>query len=151
MTKLTLGTVALTTLAIVTAPQAHAEVGPQAALSAIESSGGHYVWSAASLAAADCSGLVSVAQDIATGQPIHRLGDTHTLMAGRWPGVLPGAGPDDEFIIASSPSHMMAQIDGVRIESRTKGQPFLVGDQAADPWGPQFTVHVHVDPALLVN
>ena len=151
MTKLPLGIIALTILAITTATPAHAEVGPQAALTAIESSGGRYVWAAASLAAADCSGLVSVAQSIAEGQPPHRLGDTHTLMAGRWPGVLPGASPGDEFIIASSSSHMMAQIDGVRIEARTKGEPFLVGDQAADPWGPQFSVRVHVDPALLVE
>ena len=150
MTKLPLGIIALTTLAITTAPQAHAEVGPQAALAAIEASGGHYVWSAASLAAADCSGLVSIALSISEGQPPHRIGDTRSLLAGRWPGMIRGASPGDAFIVGVNPSHMVAQVNGVNIEARTSGQPFLVGEAARSPWSPEFTVW-HADPAILAG
>lgn len=113
----------------------------------IASSGGHYQWAAASLGAADCSGLVSVAQTLAMGQPVHRLGDTHTLLSGHWPDAIPGAAPDDLFVIGVSPAHMTARVDGVNIESR--GGTFRVGDDAASPWDGQFTRQFHVDPAVL--
>lgn len=131
------------------APAAALPDGVPAALSEIESSGGRYVWAAASLSAADCSGLVSVAQSIAMGQAPHRLGDTHTLLAGRWPGAIPGATPDDAFVIGVSPSHMVARLNGVGIESRTRGMPYLIGDQAASPWDRQFTRVYHIDPSLI--
>jgi hypothetical protein len=133
------------------AAPANAVPGIETALSVITAAHGHYVWAAASPAAADCSGLVSVAQSIAMGQPPHRLGDTHSLLAGHWPGAIPGASPDDAFVIGVSPSHMVARIDGVGIEARTKGQPYLIGDQAASPWDQQFTRQYHIDPALLIG
>lgn len=51
---------------------------------------GHYRFGAASLSAADCSGLVSVAQSLAMGKPLRRWGDTRSLLAGRWPHTIPG-------------------------------------------------------------
>jgi len=120
-------------------------------LDAIRHSGGRYVWAGASLSAADCSGLVSVAQSLAMGQKPHRLGDTHSLLAGQWPGAIPGAKPGDRFIIGVSPTHMVAMVDGVRLESRSRGMPYLIGDQAASPWDKQFTAVYHIDPRLLTN
>jgi cell wall-associated NlpC family hydrolase len=119
-------------------------------VAAIQGSGGRYVWAGASLAGADCSGLVSVAQSLATGQPPHRLGDTSTLLAGRWPNAVAGAEPNDRFIIAANGSHMVAQIDGVGIESTTRGQPYRVGSAASSVWDRRYTARYHVDPAVLV-
>jgi cell wall-associated NlpC family hydrolase len=120
-------------------------------LDTIRHSGGIYVWAGASLSAADCSGLVSVAQSLAMGQKPHRIGDTHSLLAGQWPGAIPGAKPGDRFIIGVSPTHMVAMVDGVRLESRSRGMPYLIGDQAASPWDKQFTAVYHIDPRLLTN
>ncbi|BBY78917.1 hypothetical protein H7I53_18105 [Mycolicibacterium pulveris] len=113
----------------------------------IRDSGGHYQRGAASLTAADCSGLVSVAQSLAMGGKPKRLGNTHSLLAGQWPHAIPGATPDDVFIIGASRSHMSAQIDGVRVEATCCGRPFKVGPGARDP----FTYpHVfHVNPEVL--
>ncbi len=117
-------------------------------LDAIRNSGGVYVWAGASLRAADCSGLVSVAQSIAMGQKPHRLGDTHSLLAGKWPGAIRGASPDDRFIIGVNQGHMVAQIDGINIESRSRGKPYLVGPAARSPFSPEFTLY-HIDERLL--
>lgn len=113
----------------------------------IRDSGGHYQRGAATLTAADCSGLVSVAQSLAMGGKPKRLGNTHSLLAGHWPHVVRGANPGDRFIIGASRSHMSAQIDGVRVEATCCGRPFKVGPSARDP----FTYpHVfHVDEAVL--
>jgi hypothetical protein len=129
------------------APLSRAMTLPQV-ISAIRDSGGHYRWASATLAAADCSGLVSVAQTLAMGQQPHRLGDTHTLFAGQWPDVIDGASPDDAFIIAANPSHMMASIQGIGIEATTSGRPYLVG--ASSVWDPRFTKRVHVDEKMLI-
>lgn len=118
-------------------------------ISTIRDANGRYVWAAASLTGADCSGLVSVAQSLATGQAPHRLGDTHTLLAGRWPDAIAGAAPDDLFIIAANSSHMVAQVDGVGIEATTRGQPFKIGPQARSVWSPEFR-RWHVNPAVLL-
>lgn len=117
-------------------------------VSTIRDSGGRYRWASASLLAADCSGLVSVAQSLAMGQLPHRLGDTSTIYAGKWPDVIPGAAPDDEFIIAASRSHMVAQVDGVGIEATTSGQPYKVGPDAHSVWDPAMR-RWHVNPAVL--
>ena len=117
-------------------------------VSTIANSHGHYAWAQASLQAADCSGLVSVAQTLAMGEQPHRLGDTRTLLAGQWPGAIRGATPDDSFVIGSSPTHMVARINGVNVESR--GGPYRIGDDAASPWDRQFTEQYHIDPGLLV-
>lgn len=116
-------------------------------VSTIRDAGGHYQRGAASLTAADCSGLVSVAQSLAMGGKPKRLGNTHSLLAGQWPHVVRGANPGDRFIIGASRSHMSAQIDGTRIEATCCGRPFKVGPAARDP----FTYpHVfHVDEAVL--
>jgi hypothetical protein len=116
----------------------------------IQNSGGRYVYGGASLAGADCSGLVSVAQSLATGQEPRRLGNTHTLLAGGWPGVRPGATPGDRFVIGVNAGHMVAQVDGVNIESTTAGSPYKVGAGADSPWSGRYQLY-HVDPALLVS
>lgn len=129
------------------APPARA-MSLQEVVSTIRDSGGYYARAGASLKGADCSGLVSVAQTLAMGLPIHRLGSTRTVLAGQWPNAIPGAAPDDVFIIAANVSHMVAQINGVGIESSTYGQPFKVGPEAASVWEPRFQ-RWHVDPAVL--
>src|SRR4051812_13492179 len=98
-------------------------------VSTIQDSNGHYAKASASLRAADCSGLVSVAQSLAMGEPIRRLGSTSTILAGRWPGVTPGASSDDVFVIGANSSHMVARILGVNIEASTSGRSFLIGVQ----------------------
>lgn len=119
-------------------------------ITAIQDAGGHYVRGAASLTAADCSGLVSVAQSLATGQAPHRLGNTTSLLNGQWPNAIRGASPEDVFIIAANRGHMVAQINGVGLEATTSGRPFLVGAPASSVWAPQFPARFHVDPAVLV-
>lgn len=131
-----------------TSASANASVGTQRALDVIESSGGHYVRASASLQAADCSGLVSVAQTLAMGQPPHRLGNTNSLLAGQWPHAILGATPDDEFVIGVNPGHMLARIQGVNIESRSSGEPFRIGADAASPFDPQFRRY-HIDPLVI--
>lgn len=135
--------------AIVLAQRAEAEPLSQV-VSIIQNAGGHYVRGAASLTAADCSGLVSVAQSLAMGVPIHRFGDTISLLNGQWANTIRGASPDDAFIIAANRGHMVAAINGVGIEATTSGQPFKVGGQAASVWSGQFSARFHVDQTVLV-
>lgn len=116
----------------------------------IQNSGGRYVPAGASLGGADCSGLVSVAQSLAMGQNPRRLGNTTSLLAGRWPGAIPGASQNDQFVIGVNANHMVARVNGVNIESTTTGQPYRVGAAAASPWSGQFRLY-HIDPSLLVN
>jgi hypothetical protein len=131
-----------------TGASAHATPGTQRALDAITTSGGHYVRASATIGAADCSGLVSVAQSLAMGQPPHRLGNTTSLLAGQWPNAIPGATPDDTFIIGVNPGHMVARVQGVDIESRSSGEPFRIGADAASPFDPQFRQY-HIDPLVI--
>lgn len=134
--------------ATLVAPPAHAEP-LQDVINQIRDSGGRYVHAGASLKGADCSGLVSVAQSLAMGWPIKRLGDTRSLLAGRWPHVIAGATPEDRFIIGVNSAHMVARIDGTGIEASTSGQPYKVGPSAASPFEPRFRLF-HVDPAVLI-
>jgi hypothetical protein len=115
----------------------------------IANSGGRYVWAAATLQAADCSGLVSVAQSLAMGEEPHRIGDTHTMLAGQWRGAIRGASPSDVFVVGVNGGHMTASINGVGIEASTPGAPYRIGSSASSPWGPQYQ-QFHIDPGLLV-
>lgn len=117
-------------------------------VAAIADSGGRYQPGAASLSAADCSGLVSVAQTLATGQPVRRLGNTHTMLAGQWPDAIPGASRDDRFVVGVNPGHMVARVNGVRIEATCCGAPFKIGPEAASPFAPQFQQY-RIDEAVL--
>ena len=123
--------------------------GPERALAAVRESGGHYQRGAASLPASDCSGLVSVAQSIAMGRVVQRLGNTDSLLAGRWPGAVRGATPADVFVVGVNKAHMVAAIDGVNIEATCCGQPYRVGPSAKSPFAPEF-VQYHIDPTLMV-
>lgn len=114
----------------------------------LRSAGGHYRSASASLTAADCSGLVSVAQSLAMGQAPRRLGSTSTILAGRWPHAIRGAAPGDPFIIGVNSGHMVAQVGGVSIEATTSGRPFLIGPPATSVWAPQFTQY-RIDPKVL--
>lgn len=134
---------------ITVATPADATTAVERALDAIKGSRGRYVPGAASLVGSDCSGLVSVAQSIAMGTPVRRLGNTDSLLAGRWPGAVPGASESDVFIIAANRQHMVASINGVGIEARQSGEPYRIGPEAASVWAPQFT-RFHVDPTLMV-
>lgn len=127
----------------------HAEAMPlPEVVATIADSGGHYQPGGASLHAADCSGLVSVAQTLAMGESPRRLGNTHTLLAGGWPHAIPGATRDDAFVIGVNETHMVARVNGVRIEATCCGQPFRVGPAATSPFAPQFTQY-RIDEAVL--
>lgn len=130
---------------LLTAPPANATTLDQV-VRIIDQANGRYQWGSASLTAADCSGLVSVAQTLAMGQAPHRLGDTHTMLAGQWPGAIPGAQPTDRFVVGVNTTHMVASIDGVAIESTRGG--FKVGSEAQSPWSPRFRQY-HIDPGLM--
>jgi len=114
----------------------------------LRSAGGVYVAGGASLHGADCSGLVSVAQSLAMGQPLRRWGDTRSLLAGRWPHAIRGAQPTDRFVIGADAGHMSAAVDGVNIEATCCGRPFLVGAQARSPFS--FPHVFHLDEAVLL-
>lgn len=98
--------------------------------------------------AADCSGLVSVAQSLAMGQPPRRLGTTATLVAGRWPHAIPGADPRHRFVIGGDHHHMSAAINGVAIEATCCGQPFRIGADARSPF--TFPHVFHIDEKVLL-
>lgn len=118
-------------------------------ISTIQSSGGRYVAAGASLRGSDCSGLVSVAQSLAMGQPIRRLGSTRTLLAGQWPHAIPGASLDDAFVIGANRSHMTMRVLGVNMEATTSGAPFRFGADASSPFDRRYQLF-HVDPSVLV-
>lgn len=140
--------VVLPQLAVGRAVPAHAVTGLQRVVDTITHSGGRYVAGGASLAGADCSGLVSVAQSLATGQKPRRFGSTHTLLAGQWPHAIRGASPDDLFVIGGNASHMVARVGGVNIEARQSGEGFRIGADARSPFDyPQVW---HIDPKVLV-
>ena len=126
-----------------------AKAGVSDVVPMLSSSGGYYRAGGASLKGADCSGLVSVAQSIAMGAPPRRLGSTRTLLAGRWPHAIPGASRDNTFVIGVNGGHMAAKVNGVRIEARSSGEPFLIGPAAASPWDSQFTAQYHIDESVL--
>lgn len=109
---------------------------------------GHYRFGAASLSAADCSGLVSVAQSLAMGKPLRRWGDTRSLLAGRWPHAIPGADPRHRFVIGGDHQHMSAAINGVAIEATCCGLPFRIGADARSPF--TFPHVFHIDEKVLL-
>lgn len=119
----------------------------QNAVQALRDAGGRYMPGQASLTAADCSGLVSVAQSLAMGQPPRRLGSTHTLLAGQWPHAISGASDEDKFVIGADRSHMSARVGGVNIEATCCGRPFKIGPDARSPF--TFPHIYHIDPAVL--
>lgn len=112
-------------------------------VAAIRDAGGHYRHGSATLHAADCSGLVSVAQSLAMGQPPRRLGTTATLVAGRWPHAIPGADPRHRFVIGGDHHHMSAAINGVAIEATCCGQPFRIGADARSPFTFPHVYHIN--------
>lgn len=116
-------------------------------ITTIQQSGGHYQRAGASLKGADCSGLVSVAQSLAMGKPIRRWGNTDSLLNGSWPHAIPGAKPDDLFVIGTNHRHMSARVGGIKIEATCCGRPFLVGAQARSPFS--FPNLYHVNPEVL--
>lgn len=145
-----LATATLIVISVITAAPARAAMPLREVVETIANSGGRYRSGGASLAGSDCSGLVSVAQSLATGAPIHRYGNTTSLLAGQWADLIPGAVPADMFIVATNASHMTAQVGGVGIESRSSGQPYRIGGSAASVFDPKFTRIYHVDERLLV-
>ncbi|OZD75195.1 phage tail tape measure protein [Rhodococcus sp. 05-339-2] len=100
--------------------------------------GNPYGWGAASVSAADCSGWVAILQKAAMGQgESGRLGTTYSLLAGEWPGLVPGTtGP---FVVGTNEEHMAATIDGVNFESGGANGNMQMGGGAAGAFDAQFT------------
>ncbi|MFC3850070.1 phage tail tape measure protein [Corynebacterium hansenii] len=90
-------------------------------------SGGPYVWGGTSKGGSDCSGYVGLwqiaLQDLTPRE--QRLGTTHTLLNGGWPDLVPGT--DGLFIVGVNSQHMVAQLDGVNIESGGNGMQVGAG------------------------
>ena len=109
-----------------------AESGVDRAFRELEgTSGGPYVWGGTSKGGSDCSGYVGLwqiaLQDIEPRE--QRLGTTNTLLGGGWPDLVPGT--DGLFIVGVNSEHMVAQLDGVNIESGGNGMQ--VGAGATSP------------------
>ncbi|WP_231383828.1 phage tail tape measure protein [Rhodococcus sp. 114MFTsu3.1] len=99
--------------------------------------GNPYVWGGAEVSGADCSGFVAILQRAAMGQgESGRLGTTYSLLAGEWPGLVPGTqGP---FVVGTSEEHMAATIGGVNYESGGANNGITVGGSAAGAFDSQF-------------
>lgn len=104
--------------------------------------GNPYGWGAATVSAADCSGWVAILQKAAMGQgESGRLGTTYSLLAGEWPGLVPGTtGP---FVVGTSEEHMAATVTNngtsVNFESGGANGNMQMGGGAAGAFDPQFT------------
>lgn len=94
--------------------------------------GGPYVYGGTLPTGADCSGYVGLWQSVLEDRNPRttRLGTTVSLLAGQWPNLQPGT--DGVFIVATNPEHMVAQLDGVNIESGGSGMQ--IGDGATSPY-----------------
>lgn len=94
--------------------------------------GGPYVWGGTQPTGADCSGYVGLWQSALEDRNPRttRLGTTTSLLAGQWPNLQPGT--DGVFIVATNPEHMVAQLDGVNIESGGSGMQ--IGAGATSPF-----------------
>lgn len=94
--------------------------------------GGSYVYGGTLPTGADCSGYVGLWQSALEDRNprTSRLGTTTSLLAGQWPNLQPGT--DGVFIVATNPEHMVAQLDGVNIESGGSGMQ--IGDGATSPY-----------------
>lgn len=94
--------------------------------------GGPYVYGGTLPTGADCSGYVGLWQSALEDRNprTSRLGTTTSLLAGQWPNLQPGT--DGVFIVATNPEHMVAQLDGVNIESGGSGMQ--IGDGATSPY-----------------
>ncbi|MBV7302934.1 tape measure protein [Corynebacterium sp. TAE3-ERU2] len=107
--------------------------------------GARYLWGGIARDAADCSGFVGRVAWAAQGfdpDTSGRMGTTHTMLAGMWPGFSPGVhGP---FVVGVNAAHMAATVDGIPVEAGDDvGGPSVgVGDGAFDP---QFSQHYSLD------
>lgn len=103
--------------------------------------GARYQWGGISREAADCSGFIGRVAWAAQGRDPDtsgRMGTTHTMLQGQWPGFKRGrVGP---FIVGVNSAHMAASLDGIPVESGgdVGGPSIGKGDGANDP---QFTEH----------
>ncbi|WP_245720864.1 transglycosylase SLT domain-containing protein [Nocardia pseudovaccinii] len=126
--------------------------GPEIALAQVrEHLNTMYAWGGSDLAAGvDCTGLIGDALQLAFGvtNPTARLGDTHSLLAGQWPHVLPGASKNDVFAIGANAEHAAATILGKNIEARKEGEHIRYGADAVSAFDPQFTAQFHADPSM---
>ncbi|OZF25215.1 phage tail tape measure protein, partial [Rhodococcus sp. 14-2496-1d] len=104
--------------------------------------GNPYGWGAATVSAADCSGWVAILQKAAMGQgESGRLGTTYSLLAGEWPGLVPGTtGP---FVVGTNEEHMAATVtnngQSVNFESGGANGNMQMGGGAAGAFDAQFT------------
>lgn len=94
--------------------------------------GNPYGWGGTSYGSTDCSGEVSLwhrALIDATPREA-RQGTTDSLLDGAWPDLRRGT--DGKFIVGTNRAHMVAQLDGVNIESGGNG--IQIGAGATSPY-----------------
>ncbi|MGB6179868.1 MAG: tape measure protein [Rhodococcus sp. (in: high G+C Gram-positive bacteria)] len=114
--------------------------------------GNEYLWGGTGPARFDCSGAVGKAHSLATGGAegfTGRIGTTHTLLGGSWPGVQPGASASDVFVIGTSADHMAATIMGRNLESG--GNDLRWGAGALGAFDASLPSRYRVDPATLMG
>ncbi|GAB3211356.1 phage tail tape measure protein [Nocardia tengchongensis] len=124
--------------------------GPEVARDTVrEHASTPYVWGGSDLTVGvDCSGLVGDAVQLAQGvaNPTARLGDTTSMLAGQWPGLIRGATASDIFAIGANADHTAMTILGTPIEARQRGEKIRYGSSAVGAFDPQFSAQFHVDP-----
>ncbi|MFE3229344.1 phage tail tape measure protein [Nocardia sp. NPDC059228] len=124
--------------------------GPEVARDTVrEHASTPYVWGGSDLTVGvDCTGLVGDAIQLAQGvaNPTGRLGDTTSMLAGQWPGLVRGASASDVFTIGANEAHAAMTILGTNMEARQTGEKIRYGSSAVGAFDPQFTAQFHVDP-----
>lgn len=111
--------------------------------------GNPYGWGATSYATTDCSGEVSLwhrALIDATPREA-RQGNTDSLLDGAWPDLRRGT--DGKFIVGTNRTHMVAQLDGVNIESGGNG--IQIGAGATSPYNLSGATLYYLPDELIVG
>ncbi|MCW2089464.1 UNVERIFIED_ORG: tape measure domain-containing protein [Rhodococcus erythropolis] len=112
--------------------------------------GNPYLWAGTGPDRFDCSGAVGGAQQVAFGAsaPNGRVGTTHTALDGSWPHIVRGASQSDLFVLGVNRDHMVAKINGHRLESGGQSNSLQWDGYADDAFNSKFT-QFHIPNEML--